>query len=655
VKTAARVRAVKEPAARPRPLPARGPDEAEAPPPPPAARAAERLRAELVRRVGRPIEDDAPFYGLGLDSLSLASLSNWIEAELGVVGVDPYRDNTLRRLSAAVAARAPHALAPSLLARLAQHARARPDERALILPSPDGARELGWRELFDAVCARGRQWRALGLRPGDRVVIVTDAVAEQILSFLGVLAAGGQPAIFSHPSMKQSASRFTATFAAILRASGARWVLAADAFVPMLASLESELPARLVATEELLAAAAAGELALPTEATFLQFSSGTTGVRKGVAISAAMLAAQCASYGRAIGLSTGDVVVSWLPLYHDMGLVGALLLPLFEGVTSVQLSPFDWVQRPETLFASIDRHQGTLVWLPNFAFQLLARRVRDEQLRGLRLDSVRMLIDCSEPVRDDTLRAFVERFGRYGLDATKLHACYAMAENTFAVTQTTGGAGARRVFAERRALAEGRFLRRDTPDASTVTLVSCGTPIAGTSVRIAAPAADVIGEVELRGDCLFTHYLDDASRDAPVDGWYRTGDLGCIVDGELVVTGRKKDLIISRGINVYPEDVEAIVHQVDGVKPGRAVVFGVWDEGAGTEQIVALLEATRDAGGDLVARAREAVFEHAGVTLHDCVLCDPGELLKSTSGKLSRGANRARYLARLSAGTSAPP
>jgi acyl-CoA synthetase (AMP-forming)/AMP-acid ligase II len=389
------------------------------------------------------------------------------------------------------------------------------------------------------------------------------------------------------------------------------------------------------------------------EVALLQHSSGTTGLQKGVALSHRAVLRHNRAYAERIGLTRDDVIVSWLPLYHDMGFVACFLLPLLARVPFVELSPFDWVLRPASLFEQIHKHRATLCWMPNFAFQFMADSVRPSQLSGLTLDSVRAWVNCSEPVQHPAHAAFLERFAGNGACERQLTASYAMAENVFAVTQSR--AGEYKVLrVNRRLFTGGHRVETDESDAA-LAFVSNGAPVEGTEVAVidengrAMPEGNV-GELAIRGEYLFSGYFrreDLTGESLTGEGWYKTGDLGFVREREVYVTGRKKDLIIVQGRNFYPADVERVVASVEGVTPGRVVVFGMPDEKTGTEGLIVLAESEEFDGGQarrLSLRIRNAVAQELDCTPQDVRLVPPRWLVKSTAGKLARADNRSKYL-----------
>jgi acyl-CoA synthetase (AMP-forming)/AMP-acid ligase II len=439
--------------------------------------------------------------------------------------------------------------------------------------------------------------------------------------------------------------------AELVRLSDVHAILTTPEFAPQLSTIvdcfvlhSADLP---VATARIPASPNETSIAL------LQHSSGTTGLQKGVALSHHAVLNQLAAYSDALNLSPQDVIVSWLPLYHDMGLIAGFLLPLVQGIPLVLMSPFDWVKYPAMLLRAISDYRGTLCWLPNFAYNHMARRVRDRDMNRLSLATMRAFINCSEPVRDDSHQQFLERFASIGLVADKLAVSYAMAENTFAVTQTPPGVTLTVDTVDRLTLETEKFA---APIAhhhtSARAVVSCGTPIAGTQVRVIAasgrPLAERhVGEIAIRSDYMLSEYYHRPDLVPFDDGWYFTGDMGYMVDGEIYIIGRKKDIIINAGKNIYPQDIEAIVNTVAGIKPGRAVVFGVPDDREGTELIAVVAEVLTDeadAQHTINRGIRQAVAQQATVTVTYVKLVDDQWLIKTSSGKIARAANRDKWL-----------
>jgi fatty-acyl-CoA synthase len=392
----------------------------------------------------------------------------------------------------------------------------------------------------------------------------------------------------------------------------------------------------------------------PDAPCLLQHSSGTTGLQKAVVLSNRAILEHARTYSGAIHLSPDDRVVSWLPLYHDMGLIAAFHVPLVAGVPTVQLDPFEWVQFPSLLLEQISSERGTLTWLPNFAYNLMADRIHDDEIESIRLDSLRMAVNCSEPVRAESHDRFYARFSRLGLRREALSASYAMAETTFAVTQVPPGSEARRLSTDRDALAQGNA-EPPASEGATRWCVSSGTVVEGCEIRIMDETGVElprrgVGEIAIRSTSMFDGYRNRPDKTAEVvrDGWFLSGDLGFCDGADLFVIGRKKDLIIVAGRNIYPEDVEDVVSGVVGVLPGRVVAFSFDEYALGTEGIGVVAETNVAADAERMALERAIV--EAGmsidVTIERVYLVQARWLIKSSAGKPSRRANAARILGR---------
>ncbi len=504
----------------------------------------------------------------------------------------------------------------------------------------------------------------LGVAVGDLVIIAHTQNLESIYAFWGAMYMGAIPSMFPTLTEKLDPRTYMHNMNELVARSGVRLIFTSDDFAPVMART-ANCPV-IGATELAGLAEDVGQdelqphLAHPEAIAFLQHSSGTTGLQKGVALSHGAVLNQLASYAEAIALREDDVIVSWLPLYHDMGLIAGFMQPLVQGIPLILMSPFDWVKHPALLFRAIHEHGGTLTWLPNFAYNHLARRVRQRDMAGVRLDSMRMFINCSEPVRHDSHQLFLQRFKDAGVREEMLAVSYAMAENTFAVTQTLPGHPPHLDVVDRREL-EGKQLAIPIPPGPrAATLVSCGPTITHTQAQVLDDHGQVlperlVGEIAIRSNCMLRGYYKRPDLNPFRDGWYLTGDMGYMAEGELYIVGRKKDLIINAGKNIYPQDIEAIVNTVPGVHPGRAVVFGVPDEREGTELIVVVAEVdtTDPQKRKEIAKAiRQAVAQNSTVTASYVKLVGRKWLIKTSSGKIARAANRAKWLAEQGYGPS---
>jgi fatty-acyl-CoA synthase len=384
----------------------------------------------------------------------------------------------------------------------------------------------------------------------------------------------------------------------------------------------------------------------------LQHSSGTTGLQKPVLLSHRAVLEHVKCYGQAIGLNENDKIVSWLPLYHDMGLIAAFHLPLAFGVPTVQIDPFEWVMVPSLLLDAVSMERGTISWLPNFAYNMMADKIADDELDSINLESWRLVINCSEPVRHESHHRFVGRFQHCGLNPLAISSCYAMAETTFATTQTPPGTPPASLALDRLALAQGKVKIAQDADQAKI-CVSSGKTITGCQVRIVDENRQdlgerTIGEIAIRSRSMFDGYRNYPEKTAEVlcDDWYYSGDYGFVNRGDYYVIGRKKDIIIVAGNNIYPEDLEDVVGKVEGVIPGRVIAFGEEDKELGTEHVSVIAESgttddqrQRKLKMDIIQAAMAI-----DVSITKVYLVPPRWLIKSSAGKPSRKANKDRIL-----------
>lgn len=390
-----------------------------------------------------------------------------------------------------------------------------------------------------------------------------------------------------------------------------------------------------------------------TDTLFLQFSGGTTGAQRAIVVTAEMLMQQLRLLEEALRFTSNDAVASWLPLYHDMGLIACYWMPLWHGASSIQIGANDWVLNPGLLLKYVSRYRATFCWLPNFSFSYLSQR-REFMQNSYQLDSVRAWINCSEPVRLKSITEFTRAFADWGVGPESLQASYAMAETVFAVTQSEVGKELSTIPRPRVNQSNQAYssLAFDLIDA---VYVSSGKPIAHTEVKIVAPDGSTCpettaGEIHVRTPSLFTGYWgsEGFQTHSLCNGWHATGDYGFLSNGELFVIGRFKDIIIVGGNNIFPEDVEAVVNTVDGVYPGRVVAFGVEDNEFGTQSLAVVAEMRSEFNGEaateLEAAIRKLVLTTIGTAPRHVAVVPARWIVKSTAGKISRRETRERFL-----------
>lgn len=536
--------------------------------------------------------------------------------------------------------------------RLEDHARRRAAKVFCEFHAGAAHETITFGQLYERSLAYARSYRAHGVRAGDVVIIILKHSPHLFYSYLGAMLAGAVPSFMPFPSPKQRADLYWRDHQALFeRIRPAMLVTYASNAEAARSELHQFATPVLIASDEILHEACDTqpfEQPRPDEIACLQHSSGTTSLKKGVMLSHAAILNEVRAYAASLAFAESDVIASWLPLYHDMGFVACFMTSVVAGTTLVALDPFEWVVRPHLLLDAIERYSATFCWLPNFAFVHLANAAKPG--RAWNLSSMRAFINCSEPCKQAAFEKFLARFEPCGVRREHLQVCYAMAENVFAVTQTPLGAPVRTLDLDIHEFAEGRVAPRED-GAPAVTVLSCGFPVEGVSVCIGAGAhpQNTIGEVRIRGDFLFSgyHRLPEKTAEKLRDGWYSSGDLGFMNGGELFVTGRVDDMLIIAGRNYYAHEIEAVVNGVPAVIPGRNVALAVEDHNTGAMAVAVLAEC--EAGADLAdigKRVRQDVLEKLGLAVHEVVPIERGGLIKTTSGKISRGKNLELYLER---------
>ncbi len=623
---------------------------------------------------------------LGLDSLSRMELLSRIERRFGAAIPETVMATaeTARELLPALTAgeRRARASAPvhgrearldavdavptgasTLLEAVDYHALHRGDSVHVELYGPD-AEPL--RVTFAALVDRAERVAAglvnRGLEPGQAAALMLPTGLDYLATFLGVQMAGAIPVPIYPPARPSQLEDHVNRHAGILANATARMLVT---FGPAL-GVSRLLTARVAGLDAVVDVAALdGDGRLrdrppldESSTAFLQYTSGSTGSPKGVVLSHGDVLASLRAMAAALGATPRDVFVSWLPLYHDMGLIGGWMGSLYHGFPLVLMSPLDFLARPERWLEAIHRHRGTLSGGPNFAYELCVRRVEPERIEGLDLSSWRVAFNGAEPVSPDTMDRFTEKFAPCGFAPAAMTPVYGLAEATLGVAFTPIGRGPRVETVDADAIARRAEAvpRSGGPPGHVRRFVSCGPPIPGFEVRIvddrgAEQRERVEGAIEFRGPSTTTgYYRNPAASRALFDGeWLRSGDRGYVAGGELYVTGRDKDLIVRAGRNLYPYDLEAAVGEVEGVRKGCVAVFASPDPDAGTERLVVVAETReedperRRAIVDAVSRTATALL---GGGADEIVLAPPHSVLKTSSGKIRRTAVRELFESR---------
>ncbi len=639
------------------------------------------LHPHMQRRVAVTLDSDLD-RDLGLDSLGRAELVLRIDRAFKVHLPDQLLTDAstprdlLQALLAAAPDRAaamealpselmelPEVVAPfsaaTLIGVLAHHVRSHGDRpHVLLWRSEDDEQTISYAELDRESCTLAAGLIERGLAPGDRVAIMLPTEAAFFEAFFGVLYAGGVPVPIYPPFRRAQVEDHLRRQAGILRNAGASLLIIGSEIRnvgQLMLGLAEDL--RHVETVEALSRAGAIEQPLPAgpdTIALIQYTSGSTGDPNGVVLTHANLLANIRAMGEALDASSSDVFVSWLPLYHDMGLIGASLGTLHYGVPTVIMPPLAFLADPGRWLRAMGRHRATLSAAPNFAFELCCKNVRDEDIEGLDLSSLRMLVNGAEPVSPATIARFTARFAKYGFPPNAMAPVYGLAENSVGLTFPPVGRGPIVDRVQRSALSRDGQARTAQPgDATALEFVACGRPIVGHEVRI-VDEADVElperteGRLQFKGPSATRGYFrnEEKTKALFAGEWLESGDRAYIASGDVFITGRIKDMIIKAGRNIYPHELEELVGRVEGVRKGCVAAFPSTFGGADTERLVLLVE-TRLTGPSEIEALRSRIVEVTKTQLDiapdEVVLAPPRTVPKTSSGKLRRSAARTLY------------
>ena len=539
---------------------------------------------------------------------------------------------------------------------------ARHPERLHVTVLQDPATVLGsmtYGELAKAARAVAAGLIERDIVPGDRIALMLPTSTEFFAAFFGILYAGAVPVPIYPPMQLSQIEDFLRRQAGILRNAEAR-MLITFAEGLRVASLLRGLVASVSSVESVANLTVEPvETRLPfldngAATALIQYTSGSTGDPKGVVLSHANLLANIRALGRAINANSADVLVSWLPLYHDMGLIGAWLGCLYFGAPLYAMSPLTFLARPQSWLWAIHRFRGTISAAPNFAFELCVNKIDDADLANLDLGSLRFLANGAEPVNVQTLRRFIERFGRYGFRSDAMAPVYGLAENVVALALPPPGRAPIIDRVKREALSRHGVAEPARPDDSdAIEIAACGPAVPDHEIRIVDDAGREVGErregrLEFRGPSATSGYYrnETKTREMIHDGWLDSGDRAYIARGDVYITGRIKDIIIRAGQHIYPQEVEEAVGGIPGIHSGGVAVFGMTDPGFGTERVVILAEIDEDDPSiieTLHTRAHEVAAEILGTPPDEIVFVRPGTVPKTSSGKIRRAAAKDLY------------
>ena len=545
-------------------------------------------------------------------------------------------------------------LAKTLVEVLDWHVQAHPERLHVQFHEDDGEGEaLSYRRLLEGAEALAGGLQHRGLQSGQAVTIMLPTGRDYLYAFFGTLLAGGVPVPLYPPTRPAQLEDHLRRQAGILANCRSPLLITLAEARPLARLVKAQVETlRLIVTADELATAGESYLRPTLEAddtAFLQYTSGSTGNPKGVILSHANLLANIRADGEAIRAAPADVFVSWLPLYHDMGLIGAWLGSLYFGVRLVLMSPLAFLSRPQRWLWAMHRHGGTLSASPNFGYELCLNKIDDVDIEGLDLRGWRIAFNGAEAVVPATVEGFCRRFGAYGFHRESLFPVYGLAESAVGLAFPPLGRGPRIDRVQREPLSRlGQALPADESDPSALAFVACGQPLPGHRIRVVDASGRELperhqGQLQFRGPSTTSGYYrnPEASR-ALFDGdWLNSGDLAYLSGGEVHITGRIKEVILRAGRNIYPHELETAVGVLPGIRAGRVAALGNPDPRTGTESLVIVAE-TRERETQTRERLRREIdritADLLGAPAETVVLAPPGSILKTSSGKLRRQA-----------------
>lgn len=546
---------------------------------------------------------------------------------------------------------------PNTLVEALERAAGFPDTGLRLLDRAERADWLSWLEIYEESRRVAGGLRQLGIQKGEPVALVFATEHSFFFAFFGVLLAGAVPVPLYPPVRLGRLEEFHVRTAGLLRSVGARLVLVSSRIRKILGQAIDRADPELgcLVLEELPSGDRSLPKVVPEDLALVQFSSGTTVDPKPVALTHRAVMAQVTSLN-GFWPDTPAVRhsgVSWLPLYHDMGLIGCVFPALERPSVLTLIPPEVFVVRPAIWLRAIARYRATVSPAPNFAYGLCAEKVRDEEMDGVDLSCWRVALNGAEPVAASVLRRFAGRFSRWGFDPRALAPVYGLSEASLAVTFTPVGRGFRSCRFERQALAQRGLA---VPDPDGIELVSVGRPLPGFRVSVRDRAGEdqgegKVGQIWVQGPSIMREYLNRprSTAEALQDGWLDTGDLGLCFEGELFVTGRAKDVLIVRGQNHAPEELERTLSEVPGVRKGCVAAVSHRLEDGEAEEVWLFVERSKNSSGsaarEIEDRCRQEVLKASGLVADRIQILEPGTLPRTSSGKIRRGETLRQYLA----------
>jgi len=552
--------------------------------------------------------------------------------------------------------------AETLLDVLDFHAEKHPDSTHItILENGQNTGSVNYRELYERSAHLASELRKSGIGSGENVAIMLPTGKEFFYTFFGVLMAGGVPVPLYPPANIKQIEDHLQRQSTILKNAESQFLITEERVKTLARLLKSKLPAlrEIYTAAEILKSREKKERPVslkPENTGLIQYTSGSTGDPKGVVLSHANLLANVRAMGKKVDASTKDVFVSWLPLYHDMGLIGAWFGSMYYGSRLVVMSPLSFIARPVRWLEALHEYKGTISAAPNFSYEICATRLEDKDLEGLDLSSWRLAFNGAEPVSADTIAKFSNRFEKYGFDSKAMAPVYGLAENSVGVAFPSPGRGPLIEKVKRQELqSSGRAVLADSEEDDIIEVVSSGSALPGHELRVIDKEKGTKledrreGRIQFRGPSATKGYYKNPEADKKlfVADWLDTGDNGYLSNGEIFITGRAKDLIIRGGRNIYPQEIEEEVGNIEGVRKGCVAAFSSRNKSkSGGEQYVIVLEVRHPEeinSSDLERKVKRVSNDMVSVTPDNVVIVPPRSVPKTPSGKIRRSATRDLY------------
>lgn len=531
-------------------------------------------------------------------------------------------------------------------------------EHITLLDGDDSTGTVTYRQLWNDAAELARGLQSQGVGRGDTVVVMLPTCREFFEVCLGTMLIGAVPVPMYPPLRWSQVEEHVRGRAAILANCAASMLVTVPEAMVLGRILRAEVPTlrAIVSARSLRRGGAAIRAPAVTgsETALLQYTSGSTADPKGVVLSHSILLANIRAMGEVSGANSGDRFLSWLPLYHDMGLIGAWMGTMYHAIPLVLMPPTSFLARPARWLWAIHRYRATISAGPNFAYDFVASKVRDAELEGLDLSSWRLAFNGAEPVRAATLERFAKRFARYGFDRKALTPVYGLAEAGVGLAFPVLGRGPLVDRIDHQTLARnGIAMPSANPSHTTLEIVACGRALPAHELRAVDANGNAVperteGRIEFRGPSATSGYYRNPEATAKLrrGDWLDTGDVGYIADGEIFLTSRAKDLIKRGGYSIHPHDIESVIGDIPGMRKGCVAVFGATDSAGGTERVIVVAEtsvAEPTERAALRGRIMETAARHMNGPPNEVWLVRPRTVPKTSSGKIRRGACRDLY------------